>query len=293
VVAVDEHRIEVVQVRTPGWVEQLAVRAAGDPVRRGQRLAGVYSPELFSAQQEFLIALGAADANLSAAARERLALLGLSPQQIARLEQTREPQRRVDYYANRDGYVMQLGAREGAAVQAETMLFQLADLGTVWINAEVPEAQAAWIKAGDVARVEVPALPGENFTGKVDYLNPELAAATRTLKLRIVLENPHQRLRPGMFAQVHLRGAATEAALMIPTEAVIKTGERSMVIVADDENHFHPAPVRVGAEYGGKSEILEGLKQDQRVVASGQFLIDSEANLRGALERFGDAEHQP
>lgn len=292
-VAVDEHRIQAVQVRAAGWVEQLAVRAVGDPVQRGQLLAGVYSPALLAAQQELLIALGSGDADLVHAARERLALFGLSESQIAHVEKSRQTERRVNYYAPFDGYVMELGARQGSAVQPETMLFQLADLGTVWVNAEVPETQAAWIKPGDHAQAEVPALPGERFDGQVDYVYPELSAATRTLKLRVVFKNDRKLLRPGMFAAVHLLGVPKEQVLMVPTEAVIKTGQRSVVIVADDGSHFHPALVRVGAEYAGKSEIIEGLTLGQQVVASGQFLIDSEANLRGAFDNLagsGDAK---
>ena len=285
-VAVDERRIQAVEVRASGWVEQLAVRAVGDPVQRGQLLAAVYSPDLLAAQQEFLIALGSGDHNLVRAARERLALFGLSEGQIAHVEKTRQTERRVDYYAPADGYVMDLGVRQGAEVQPGMMLFQLADLGSVWINAEVPETQAAWIKAGDHVQAEVPALPGERFDGQVDYVYPELSTATRTLKLRVVVQNHDRRLRPGMFASVHLQGAAKEQALMIPTEAVIKTGQRSVVIVADDASHFHPALVRVGAEYAGKSEIVEGLMPGQQVVASGQFLIDSEASLRGAFDNL-------
>jgi Cu(I)/Ag(I) efflux system membrane fusion protein len=166
------------------------------------------------------------------------------------------------------------------------VLFQLAALDSVWINAEVPETQAAWIKSGDPAMAELPALPGEHFQGRIDYLYPELTQATRTLKVRIAVKNPGDHLRPGMFATVHLRGTTQDQVLTIPTEAVIKTGTRSVVIVADDGSHFRPALVRVGAEHGGRSEILEGLDAGQNVVASGQFLIDSEASLRGAFENL-------
>ncbi|HEX3913282.1 MAG TPA: efflux RND transporter periplasmic adaptor subunit [Steroidobacteraceae bacterium] len=282
-VGVDEHRIEAVQVREPGWVEQLNVRAAGDSVRRGQLLAGIYSPDLLATQQELLIARSSNDPRLIGAARQRLALFGLSEAQIARIERAGAVERRVDYYAPFDGYVMELGVRQGAAVQPGAMLFQLADLATVWITAEVPETQAAWLKPGDPAEVEVPALPGERFEAQVDYLYPELTQATRTLKVRVVVKNPHERLRPGMFAAAHFHGLTPTQALTVPSEAVIKTGMRSFVIVADDDTHFRPARVRVGSEQGGRSEILEGLALGQNVVASGQFLIDSEANLRGAF----------
>jgi Cu(I)/Ag(I) efflux system membrane fusion protein len=285
-VAIDEHRIEAIQVRQPGWVEQLDVRAVGDTVRRGQRLAGVYAPDLLATQQELLIARNSQDPQLIEAARRRLALFGLSAGQIAHVEKTGEAERRVEYYAPFDGYVMELGVRQGAAVEPGGMLFQLANLDSVWINAEVPEAQAAWIKTGDPAIAEVPALPGEHFEGRVDYLYPELMAATRTLKVRVVVKNPGKRLRPGMFAAVHLGAATQDDVLTVPTEAVIKTGTRSVVIVADDATHFRPVLVRIGSEHGGRSEILEGLTVGQNVVASGQFLIDSEATLRGAFNNL-------
>ncbi len=285
-VGVDEHRIQAVQVRQSGWVERLDVRAVGDSVRRGQPLAGIYSPDLLATQQELLIARNSNDPLLIEAARTRLALFGLSETQIARIEKAQRVERRVDYYAPLDGYVMDLGAREGAEVQPGTMLFQLADLSTVWVTAEVPETQAAWLKLGDRAEVEVPALPGERFEGQVDYLYPELTQATRTLKVRVVVKNPRMHLRPGMFAAAHFQGMTQEHALTVPSESVIKTGMRSFVIVADDDTHFRPTRVRVGAEQGGRSEILEGLTLGQNVVASGQFLIDSEANLRGAFDNL-------
>jgi Cu(I)/Ag(I) efflux system membrane fusion protein len=293
VVAVDEHRIEAIEVRQPGWVEVLDVRAVGDPVRRGQRLAAVYAPDLLATQQEWLIARNSQDAQLIEAARRRLALFGLSATQIVHIEKTGRAERRVDYYAPFDGYVMDLGARQGAAVAPGTVLFQLAALDSVWINAEVPETQAAWIQPGDAAMVELPARPGEAFQGRIDYLYPELTQATRTLKVRIAVKNPGNHLRPGMFAGVHLRGTTQDQVLTIPTEAVIKTGTRSVVIVADDGSHFRPALVRVGAERGGRSEILEGLSAGQNVVASGQFLIDSEASLRGAFENLAKPELMP
>jgi Cu(I)/Ag(I) efflux system membrane fusion protein len=289
-VAVDEHRVEAIQVREPGWVERLDVRAVGDPVRRGQLLAGVYSPDLLATQQELLIARGSNDPTLIEAARRRLGLFGLSDAQIARIEKTGQVERRIDYYAPFDGYVMELGARQGAAVEPGATLFQLANLSTVWMIAEVPEAQAAWVKRGNPAEAQVPALPGERFEGKVDYLYPELTQATRTLKVRVVFKNPGEHLRPGMFATAHLRGSTQESVLTVPAEAVIKTGTRSIVIVAVDATHFRPAIVRVGAENGGRSEILEGIQVGQNVVASGQFLIDSEANLRSAFDGLASSK---
>ncbi len=288
-VGVDERRIEAIQVRESGWVEELDVRAAGDSVRRGQKLAGVYSPQLLAAQQELLIAQDSQDPNLVEAARRRLALFGLSAGQIAHIEQAHRSERRVAYYSPLDGYVMNLGVRQGAAVEPGATLFQVASLDSVWVTAEVPEVQAAWIKPGDPAELEVPAQPGMRFTGQVDYLYPELAQATRTLRVRVVVKNPRELLRPAMFATVHFRGAPLENVLTVPSETVIKTGTRSLVIVADDATHFRPVVIRLGAEQGGRAQILDGLRLGQTVVASGQFLIDSEASLRGAFENLAGA----
>jgi membrane fusion protein, copper/silver efflux system len=285
-VGVDEHLIESIQVREPGWLERLDVRAVGDSIRRGQLLAGVYSPDLLANQQELMIARDSGDPKLMEAAKRRLGLFGLSEAQISRIEKTGQVERRIAYYAPFDGYVMELGARQGAAVEPGTTLFQLAGVSSVWMIAEVPEAQSAWIKAGDPADARVPALPGERFEGKVDYLYPELTQATRTLKVRVVLSNPHRYLRPGMFATARLHGATQEQVLTVPSEAVIKTGTRSIVIVAEDDRHFRPVRVSIGTEYGGRSQILEGLTLGESVVASGQFLIDSEANLRGAFDNL-------
>ena len=288
-VGVDEHRIEAIQVRESGWVERLDVRAVGDTVHRGQLLAGIYSPDLLATQQELMIARDSKDPSLIEAARRRLALFGLSAAQIARIEKSGEVERRVDYYAPFDGYVMDLGVRKGEAIQPGATLYKLADLTSVWITAEVPETQAAWLNPGDSAEIEVPAHPGERFAGQVDYLYPELTQATRTLKVRVLVKNPSKHLRPGMFAVAHFHGAAQQQALTVPSEAVIMTGTRSVIIVADDGTHFRPVLVRVGAEQDGRSQILEGLHLGQSVVVSGQFLIDSEANLRGAFDNLAGA----
>ena len=290
VIAVDEHRIVAVQARAAGWVEQLAVRAVGDPVRRGQLLAAVYSPELLAAQEEFLLATRSGDAALKDAARARLALFGLDDGQIRRIAGSGRAERRVEYRASQDGYVMELGLRQGAQLSPGMTLFQIAGLDSVWLEAELPEAQAAWIKLGDAASASLAAHPGETFRGKVEYLYPELSAATRTVKLRIALSNPGLRLRPGMYASVHLDGAPRAAQLTVPTEAVIRTGMRSVVLVAEDEGRFRPVLVKPGAEVGERIEVLDGLREGQQVVASGQFLIDSEASLRGALDRLSAVE---
>jgi Cu(I)/Ag(I) efflux system membrane fusion protein len=298
-VMANENHIEVVQSRTAGWVERLHVRAVNDPVHKGQLLAEVYSPDLLAAQQEFLLALHAArdypdTGTLVQASRERLSFLGLSEAQIAQIEKAGKAQRRVAFFSPINGVVAELGVREGAQMNPGMTLFNLVDLSQVWVTAQITEAQAAWIAQGQPAEASVPALPGKIFKGQVDYVYPEVMAETRTLKARIVLDNPGLELKPGMYASVIFVGGEQREALLVPSEALIKTGTRSVVIVAEGEGRFVPMEVTVGDEAGGKIEIRDGLQAGQQVVASGQFLIDSEANLRGALERLAPAgETQP
>lgn len=288
-VQADERRIARAEVRASGWVEKLHVRAVNDPVRAGQTLAEIYSPELYAAQGEYLLARrmakeNAADESLARTARQRLALLGMPEAAIAQVEQSDAASRRVPLLAPISGVVSELGVREGAMVQAGMAAFTLTDLSSVWLTLEVPEAQAAVLRQGQSAVARVRTIPGKVFEGRIDYVYPELNAQTRTVKARLVLANPGLALKPGMFAEVSLATSARKA-LTVPTEAVIQTGTRSVVVVAEGER-FRAATVRVGAESGGRSEILEGLKAGERVVVSGQFLIDSEASLRTALSRL-------
>lgn len=291
-VMANENRITVVQARAAGWVERLHVRAVNDPVSKGQLLAEIYAPDLLAAQQEFLLAVRSAKEHPGAdtlvqSSRERLSFLGLSEHQIAEVERSGQAQRRVSIYSPINGVVAELGLREGAQVNPGMNLFNLVDLSQVWVTAEVNETQAAWIVKGQRAEVSVPALPGREFKGRVDYVYPEVAAETRTLKARVLLDNPRLELKPGMYASVTLTGGTPRKALLVPSEALIKTGTRSVVIVAEGEGRFRPVEVTVGDEAEGKIEIREGLEEGQQVVASGQFLIDSEANLRGATEKMG------
>jgi Cu(I)/Ag(I) efflux system membrane fusion protein len=287
-IAIDERRIEVVQSRAEGWLEVLHVRAVNEAVKRGQLLAEVYAPELLLAQQEFLLARKAKDAALMQAATERLKLLGISGQQITRLQKSGEAARRVAYYAPFDGIVTEIGVREGAQVGMGQALFRLADLSRVWVAAEIPESQAALARPGAGASATVGT---ETFEGEVEYVYPDVTPQTRTVKARIALDNPKGVLKPGMFARVTFAATAREA-LLVPSEALIRTGARTVVIVAEGEGRFRPVEVKAGAESGGQTEIVEGLEEHAMVVSSGQFLIDSEANLRGALSRMTAPEAQ-
>jgi Cu(I)/Ag(I) efflux system membrane fusion protein len=290
-VAFDQHRIQVVESRAAGWVERLHVRAENDPIKRGQVLAEVYAPDIYAAQEEFLLALKQAQANpadesIADAARTRLSLLGLSERQIRDIESNGKSQRRIAIYSPLSGIVAKLNVREGQQVAPGMVMFNVVDLSTVWITAEIVENQAAWVTQGKPVDARVAALPGKVFKGRVQYVYPEVMRETRTLMARIELKNPNLELKPGMFADLTLYGEEKRDAMMVPTEAVIKTGERSVVIVAEGEGKFRPMEVATGMEAGGMTEIMKGLERDQQVVASGQFLIDSEASLRGALNRL-------
>ncbi len=276
-VALDERRIVMVESRTAGWIEHLDVRAEGDPVKKGQRLAALYSPELFAARQELKLAESSGDSALANASRQRLRLLGGG---AAGSSQS-------GVFAPAAGFVVELMAREGAQLSPGMPLMKLADLSQVWLNVEIPEAQAGWISAGRSAEARLKSLPGKVFEGTVDYLYPQLDMGTRTLRARLVFDNPDGALRPGMFAEVSLFGGAQREVLLVPSEAVIRTGERTVVMVAESEGRYRPAHVEVGSERNGETMILSGLKAGQNVVVSGQFLIDSEASLLGAYQRMG------
>lgn len=286
-VRADDNRVQFLQARVNGWIEGLHVHTLNDPVKKGQLIAQVYSPDLYTAQEEFLLALQhPEDAGWIAAARQKLAFLGLSPGQIVLLEKGRKPQRQVNYYAPTGGIVTRIGVHEGAQVTAGMPILEITDLSRIWVTAEIMESQAAWIAPGKSVEIRVESLPGEVFEGTVDYLYPVVNTATRTHPVRIVLANKGLKLKPGMYTQVTLYGGKGDEAVLVPNEAVIATGKRSIVLVQAGEGKFQPVEVKTGMESDGQTAILEGLEGGEQVVTSGQFLIESEANLKGALEKL-------
>ncbi|WP_150118997.1 efflux RND transporter periplasmic adaptor subunit [Massilia sp. NR 4-1] len=289
-VAWDERAVSVVPARASGFVERLHVRAPLQPVRRGQALAELYMPEWVAAQEEYLAVRamrGSGMAGLEAAARQRMRLVGMEEPQIRQVEASGKVLARLTLTAPRDGVVAELSAREGMAVAAGTPLFRINGLSSVWLLAEVPEAQAASLHPGAAVQGQAAALPGVLLRGKVAALLPEVDAATRTLKARIELDNPAGRLAPGMFVTLSLPSAQGRPALSVPSDAVVQTGRRSVVFVTEAQGEFLPVEVQTGAESGGRTEIRSGLSAGQQVVVSGQFLLDSEASLRGTAERMG------
>jgi Cu(I)/Ag(I) efflux system membrane fusion protein len=295
-IAFNERDQAIVQARATGYVERLQVRATLDRVGKGQPLAELYVPDWIAAQEEYLSVRrmqGTDLAPLVDGARQRMRQVGMSDEQIRRVETTGTTQPRITLAAPIDGVVVELMAREGMTVVAGTTLFRINGLSTVWANAEVPESRSALLRPGAKVVARSPAAPGESFEGQVQAILPEVNASTRTLKARMELANPKSRLVPGMFVQMQFTDMRPEKSLLVPTEAVIQTGRRTVVMLAEENGRFRPVDVEAGIESGGQTEIKRGLQAGQRVVVSSQFLIDSEASLRGVEARLNGVPARP
>ena len=295
-VAYNERDVTLVQARSNGYVERLYVKAPLDPVRKGQPLAELYVPDWIAAQEEFLSARRLRGPDMETvvdAARQRMRLAGMSEAQIQLVESSGSVHPRATIAAPADGVVTELAARQGMTLQAGATLFRIGGLGSVWVLAEIPEGAAGQVRPGAAVEASVAALPGSVFKGKVEALLPKVDTATRTLQARIVLANPGGRLAPGMFATLALAPADRRSALRVPSEAVIQTGTRSVVMLAQDGGRYVPRDVQTGAEADGMTEIRSGLVEGQKVVVSGQFLVDSEASLRATGTRAEDAPPVP
>ena len=295
-VAFDERLLEVVPARVDGYITRLHVKAPLEHVRRGQALADVVAPAWLEAQEEYLALLDAQSergASIRDAARQRLGVLGVPEGAIRALEKDRKVNASTTLIAPIDGVVTELAVREGSAFQSGAALFRINGLQTVWVNAQIPEAQVAMIAMGSNVTAHATAWPGVQFEGHVAALLPEVDAQTRTLPVRVAVENPQTKLAPGMFVSIEFQGEAGQAQLVVPSEAVIVTGERSVVIVAREGGGFDVAQVAVGVDSDGKTAILSGLEEGQAIVLSGQFLIDSEASLKSAVSRLSTAEPTP
>ena len=290
-IAFNERDQATVQARATGYVERLHVRATLDRVVKGQPLVDLYVPEWVAVQEEFLAVQrmsGNDLASLVDGARQRMRQAGMSSEQIRQVEASGKSQARVTMTAPIDGVVVELLAREGMAMMPGATLFRINGLATVWANAEVPESQSALLRPGIRVQANSPALPGTTFDGKVQAILPEVNPATRTLKVRLELANPGARLVPGMFVSMRFTDMNAAKALLIPTEAVIQTGKRTVVFVTEENGRFQPVEVLAGMESGGQTEIKQGLNLGQRVVVSSQFLIDSEASLKGFEARLNE-----
>lgn len=290
-VGFDQREIAIIQARSNGFVTRVYARAPGDVITRGAAIVDLLIPEWAGAQTEFLALLKSGDHDLIDAARQRLVLLGMPPQLIASIEAAREPRTTVTVRSPLAGMIDTLEAREGMTVATGTTLAKINGLATAWIEAAVPEAQGALAQLGRRVEARLTAYPGQRFTGRMIGVLPQANTETHTVRVRIELDNPGGRLRPGMFAQVRLADNEQTPVLYVASEAVIRTGTRAVVIVAGEQNRFIPTQVQAGADVDGKTIIVKGLTEGQTVVASGQFLIDSEASLKGVLARLAGSEH--
>ena len=296
----DEKRIGTVAPKISGWIEDLYVDFTGQFVRQGEPLLTIYSPELVSTQEEYLLALKArldwskspfAEVSesgklLAESARRRLKLWDISDAQIETLEKTREPMKTLTLYSPFTGYVLKKMITRGQFVEAGMALYTIADLSVVWLIADIYEYELPSIRLGQKAAIEMAIYPGEKFTGKLIYIYPYLDPQTRTAKVRFELANPHDKLKPEMFADVEISVHLGDR-LTIPEGAVIDTGVRKVVIVDRGSGYFEPREVKLGAKAGEIFEVIDGLKAGERVVTSANFLIDSESKLKEAVGGVG------
>lgn len=280
----NQRDVAIVQARAGGFVQRVYARAPGDIVAAGAPLADLLVPEWGGAQAEFLAVRRTGNAPLTQAARQRLLLLGMSPGTIASVERSGRPHNVITISTPTGGVIKTLDVRAGMTLAAGQTLAEVNGLGTVWLNAAVPEAIAGPLKPGQAVQASLAAFPGETLSGRVSAILPQTQADSRTLTVRIELPNRGGRLRPGMFATVSF-GGATQPALLVPSEALIRTGKRTLVMLALDKGRYRPAEVQTGREAGGDTEILAGLSAGEKIIASGQFLIDSEASLSGVEAR--------
>ncbi|RRH83724.1 efflux RND transporter periplasmic adaptor subunit [Variovorax beijingensis] len=279
----DERLNAAVQTRVAGYVERLSVRAPMERVRKGQALATLFAPDWLGPQNEWLaLRRAGASSDLVEAARDRMRALSIPAELIRRSEETGTAQARYVLAAPVDGVVAELGVREGVAVTPGMTLFRIAGLQKVWAVAEIPEAQAVRLARGQKTKAVLQADASQSFDGALDEILPEISTATRTLKVRFEVDNTKGKLTPGMLLRLQVAGPAGSR-LVVTSEAVIRTGRRAVVIVRKADGAFEPRDVSTGADLGDDTEVVSGLAEGEQVVASGQFLIDSEARLRSVL----------
>ena len=299
-VAYDEEKMVRLHPKTEGWIEELYVDKTGQWVKQDTQLLSIYSPQLVASQEEYLLALKnvkalekspietiryGAEALLNSS-RERLTLLDFPAHQMAELDKTHKVKKSIHIHSTKEGIVMNIGAREGQFVTPKTELYMIADLRKVWVYANIYEYELPWVKEGDSVDMQLVGIPGRIFKGHLAYIYPYAEAKTRTIKVRVVFDNPELLLKPNMFADLTIHANPQAKTVVIPSEAVVRSGSRNQVFVVRDKGKFEPRIVTLGLESNGKIAILEGLNVGEEVVTSGQFLIDSESKLREATAKM-------
>ena len=306
----NEERITRLHPKTEGWIEKLFIDKTGEQVKKDTILLSIYSPQLVTSQQEYLLALnnlkvlkdspyedirrGAED--MVQTSRERLELLDVPEHQIRELEKSRKIMKDLHIHSPFAGIVLNIGAREGQYVTPQTELFMLADLSRVWVIADIYEDELPWVHVGDEVQIELTGIPGRTFTGKLTYIYPYADPKTRTIKVRLEFNNPDLLLKPEMYANVTIQAQSQVDAVVIPSQAVVRSGIRDQVFVVRGQGKFEPREVKLGVSSEGKVQVLDGVKAGEEVVVSSQFLIDSESKLREAtakmLESNAAEEHK-
>ncbi|MBT8069345.1 MAG: efflux RND transporter periplasmic adaptor subunit [Gammaproteobacteria bacterium] len=288
-VGFDESLVSQINVRTEGWIERLLVSNEGQRVRKGEPLFEFYSPQLVNAQKEYVQARRRNDARIEAAAKEKLLALGMEQADIRQLAKTSQVTNAVQVLAPQNGTVTSLNVKEGMFIKPATEIMSLADLSSVWLQAGVFESQAEWVTESQPAEARLNYIPGEVFSGRVDYVYPVLDPKTRTLQVRLRFDNPEERLKPNMYARVTIFGKSHPGALSIPREALIRGQDFDRVVVSLGDGSYTVHEVISGIESGNWVEIIAGLEEGDEVVTSAQFLIDSEASLAGSFQRLDAA----
>lgn len=301
----DEQRIARLHPKTQGWIEELRIGTTGSLIKRDEILLSIYSPQLVSSQQEYLLALknyenlsispfedvrrGASD--LVESSLDRLRLLDVPEHQIQTLEETRQVMKLLHIHSPTEGIVIKVGAREGQFVTPQTELYMIADLASVWVFVDVFEEELPWVNVGDEAEMRVMAVPGATFRGRLTYVYPYAESRTRTIKARLEFDNSELLLKPEMFADVTIHASPRDNAVVVPSEAVIRSGLREQVFVVRAPGKFEPREVEVGVSGSGMTEIRRGLEPGDQVVVSAQFLIDSESKLREAAAKMRESQN--
>ena len=296
----DEERMVRVHPRTEGWIQKLMVDKTGQWVKKGSDLLTIYSPELVSGQQEYLLALNNLQTlkgspfedirhgaeNLVKSSRQRLELFNVPKHHIRELEKTQSIKEGLHIHTPADGIVMKIGVREGQFVTPATELYMIADLSQVWVYAEIYEYELPWVQIGDTAKIQLSGIPGKEFEGRLDYIYPYAESKTRTIKARLVFDNPEQLLKPNMFAEVTIYAGRKIKAVVIPDAAIVRSGTRTQVFVIRGKGKFEPRTVKLGIVSEGQVQVLEGLHVGEKIVTSAQFLIDSESKMREATAKM-------
>jgi RND family efflux transporter MFP subunit len=307
-VDLDEQRLSYVQTRFPGWIQSVFANATYQYVRKGQPLFTVYSPEIVSSEQEYLLARKnqavfshTMDGHemhgipkqesgwMLQAAQQRLEQFGIAPEQIASLDKTGKVERNLTVYSPVSGYITERNALPNAYVQPDTKIYSIADLSTVWVYANVYQDDVGRLRPGDAARVSVDAYPGREFKARIDQILPQVDQTTRTVKVRLIMANPSLALKPGMYVNVII-AASLGRQLVVPTSAVLQSGRQAIVFIDRGGGHLEPRVVTTGPELDQSTVIVSGIKPGERVVSSANFLVDSEAQLQSAFQAFAPPE---